>query len=50
MKMLVICLLAIIVSTTGVFLCEGMAKQVFHVGFFCAVGVSSVLLIIGHFN
>ena len=50
MKLLVFCLLAVVVSTTGVILCEGMAKQVFQIGFFCSLGFSFVMLIIGQFN
>lgn len=50
MKLLILCLLAVVVTTTGVILCEGFVKDLFQFAFFAALGTSFVLLIIGHFN
>lgn len=50
MKLLIFCLLAVVVSTTGVILCDGVAKQIFQVGFFCSLGLSFVMIVIGQFN
>ena len=48
MKLLAL-LLAIIVTTVGVIVCgEGIVKQIFMVGFFCSLGASVLLLLIGN--
>ena len=50
MRLLIICLLALVTTIAGLMLCEGVAKDVFQYGFFGALGVSGVLLLLGHFN
>lgn len=50
MRMLILCLSALVISITGLMLCEGVLKDIFQYGFFGALGVSGVLLLLGHFN
>jgi hypothetical protein len=46
---LVALLLAIVITTVGVIVCdEGIVKQIFMVGFFCSLGIAVLLLIVGN--
>lgn len=50
MKLLLVCLAAVVVTTTGTILCEGAAQNVFRVGFLISLGGSVLLLLSGSFK
>ena len=49
-KLLIVCLLAIVGSIIGIMLCDGMAKHIFQFSAFISLAVSFVFLVIGQFN
>jgi hypothetical protein len=50
MKLLILCLLAIIGCIAGILLCEGMVKHVFQFGVFASLAVTFIFMVIGQFN
>jgi hypothetical protein len=50
MKLLSLCLLAIVGSVVGIMMCEGTAMYLFQFSAFAALATTFVLLVIGQFN
>lgn len=50
MRLMILCLLAIIGCIAGIMLCEGTVKHIFQFGAFFSLAASLVLLVIGQFN
>lgn len=47
MRLLVVCLFALALTTSGAILCRGTPQFVFQIGFFVSLGGSALLLLSG---
>jgi hypothetical protein len=47
MRLLVVCLFTLALTTTGAILCDGTAQSIFQVAFFVALGGSLLVLLTG---
>lgn len=47
MRLLIVCLFALVATTSGAILCDGTAQYIFQVAFFISLGGSVLVLLTG---